>query len=429
MPQPQEKTPEGTELPNPELNPLLNPTLGRHLGRWAQVYFTSPPEKREEAVGELLRELEGQPSTLPDQPAIQPHPSTMGQNLPALGRAEPADALRIVEAVVAGPPTYPCPACGHVHTSPQRFCGMCGAALEPGPISDVVAPAASPHRKSILAPTELAGFSPAHESVHPDDESFSDIRWLREKNLSGESASWRIAPRYAPAIVAVVAIGILFYAQSRPQPGPSQKGQQAAANAPGSTQSTAAKTPAETSAPAAPPANAPVKASERSPGSMATTPASTPPSPAAQSTQAAPAELPNGRGPIAPAPLAANEAPAATRITTSGTARTSPAQPAPPQTASVPNPLNGAAELAMAEDFLSGRTHPRNSEEAAKYLWRAVGKENPSAIVLLSNMYLVGDGVPKSCDQARLLLSAGARKGVPQAADKLRDLLRSGCPK
>jgi TPR repeat protein len=83
----------------------------------------------------------------------------------------------------------------------------------------------------------------------------------------------------------------------------------------------------------------------------------------------------------------------------------------------------------MAEDFLSGRTHPRNSEEAAKYLWRAVGKENPSAILLLSNMYLVGDGVPKSCDQARLLLSAAARKGVPQASDKLRDLLRSGCPK
>jgi TPR repeat protein len=83
----------------------------------------------------------------------------------------------------------------------------------------------------------------------------------------------------------------------------------------------------------------------------------------------------------------------------------------------------------MAEDFLNGRTHPRNTEEAAKYLWRSVGKENPSAILLLSDMYLVGDGVPKSCDQARLLLSAAARKGVPQAADKLRDLLRSGCPK
>jgi hypothetical protein len=428
VPQSQEKTPEGTELPNPELNPLLNPTLGRHLGRWAQVYFTSPPEKREEAVGELLRELQGQPSTLPDQPPIQPHSSASGQDPPALGRAEPVETLRILEAVVAEPPAYQCAACGHVHTSPQRFCGMCGAALEADPISDAVAPAASPHRQPILTPTELAGFSPAHESVH-DDDSLSDIRWLREKSLSGVSASsWRIAPRYAPAIVAVLAIGILFYAQSRPQRGPSQKGQKVATNAQGSPQSTEAKTPAETPTPASSPSNTPAKASERSPGSAATTPASTTLPPAAQSTQAAPAELANNRGPQTPAPPAANQVQAASRVAASGAANASPSQAAP-QTAYALKPLSGAAELAMAEDFLSGRTHPRNSEEAAKYLWRAVGKENPSAILLLSNMYLVGDGVPKSCDQARLLLSAAARKGVPQAADKLRDLLRSGCPK
>jgi hypothetical protein len=428
VPQSQEKTPEpGTELPNPELNPLLNPTLGRHLGRWAQVYFTSPPEKREEAVGELLRELQRQPSTLPDQPAIQPRPSTIGQDLPALSPAEPVETLRIVDAVVAESPAYQCAACGHLHTSAQRYCGMCGAALEAGPIGDPVSPAASPHRKPILAHTELAGFSPTHESVHGDD-SFSNIRWLREKSLSGESASsWHITPRYVPALAAVLAIGILFYAQSRPQPGPSQKGQQAATNAPGSPQSSEAKKPAETPTPASSPSNAPVKSSERSPESGATTQASATPSPAAQSTQAAPAELARNRGPQAPAP--ANEGQATSRIPTSGAANASPSQAAPPQTATVPNPLNGAAELAMAEDFLSGRTHPRNSEEAAKYLWRAVGKENPSAILLLSNMYLVGDGVPKSCDQARLLLSAAARKGVPQAADKLRDLLRSGCPK
>ena len=39
----------GPSLPRPELNPLTNPVLGRNLGRWAQVYFTSPPEKREQA--------------------------------------------------------------------------------------------------------------------------------------------------------------------------------------------------------------------------------------------------------------------------------------------------------------------------------------------------------------------------------------------
>lgn len=37
---------------------MLNPLLGRNMGRWAEVYYTNPPEKREQAVLELLRELE-----------------------------------------------------------------------------------------------------------------------------------------------------------------------------------------------------------------------------------------------------------------------------------------------------------------------------------------------------------------------------------
>src|SRR5271163_3840955 len=56
-------------LPDPELNPLLNPLLAAHMGRWAEVYFTNPPEKRGQAVAELLRELE---STSPPQPAPVP---------------------------------------------------------------------------------------------------------------------------------------------------------------------------------------------------------------------------------------------------------------------------------------------------------------------------------------------------------------------
>src|SRR6476646_4890727 len=49
-----------------ELNPLQNPILGRNLGRWAQVYFTNPPEKREQAVVDLLRELEKGPTVAPN---------------------------------------------------------------------------------------------------------------------------------------------------------------------------------------------------------------------------------------------------------------------------------------------------------------------------------------------------------------------------
>ena len=65
------KLADAGHFPKPELNPLLNPLLEQNLGRWAQVYFTSPPEMREHAVSELLRELKGQPSdaVLPPSPA------------------------------------------------------------------------------------------------------------------------------------------------------------------------------------------------------------------------------------------------------------------------------------------------------------------------------------------------------------------------
>ena len=62
----------------------------------------------------------------------------------------------------------------------------------------------------------------------------------------------------------------------------------------------------------------------------------------------------------------------------------------------------------------------RDSAEAAKLLWKAVRQENTTAAVLLSELYARGDGVPQSCDQARLLLVAAAKRGAPQAAEQLR---------
>ena len=96
MPQPQEKTPDGiTELPNPELNPLLNPMLGRNLGRWAEVYFTSPPEKREEAVGELLRELK--------RPKSSPGPSAPCVGITTITRSVFAACAASLSARKSGP--------------------------------------------------------------------------------------------------------------------------------------------------------------------------------------------------------------------------------------------------------------------------------------------------------------------------------------
>src|SRR5260370_23735532 len=59
-------------LPDPELNPLLNPLLAAHMGRWAEVYFTSPPEKRAQAVSDLIHELK----SAPPKEAASVHPIT-----------------------------------------------------------------------------------------------------------------------------------------------------------------------------------------------------------------------------------------------------------------------------------------------------------------------------------------------------------------
>ena len=89
---------------------------------------------------------------------------------------------------------------------------------------------------------------------------------------------------------------------------------------------------------------------------------------------------------------------------------------------------HGAEELAIAESYLSGtQGKARDSSEAAQWLWKALGKENAAAALLLSDLYVTGDGVPRNCDQARLLLDAAARKGVPGAGERIRDLPKLGC--
>jgi TPR repeat protein len=88
---------------------------------------------------------------------------------------------------------------------------------------------------------------------------------------------------------------------------------------------------------------------------------------------------------------------------------------------------SGALELATAQNYLTGSPGTRNSAEAVQWLWKAVGKRNLEATLTLSDLYLRGDGVPKSCDQARLLLDAAARKGAKAAAERLRNLQASGC--
>ncbi|HZQ93488.1 MAG TPA: zinc ribbon domain-containing protein, partial [Candidatus Sulfotelmatobacter sp.] len=69
------------------------------MGRWAEVYFTSPPENREQAVLDLLRELEA------DKSRREAH---------------------LASELAAQPPLVRCENCGYDNPATNRFCGMCG---------------------------------------------------------------------------------------------------------------------------------------------------------------------------------------------------------------------------------------------------------------------------------------------------------------
>jgi TPR repeat protein len=89
------------------------------------------------------------------------------------------------------------------------------------------------------------------------------------------------------------------------------------------------------------------------------------------------------------------------------------------------NSQYGAEELATAEKYLNGET--QDPQQAASWLWKSVAKQNLTAALLLSDLYVHGEGVAKNCDQARLLLDAAARKGSAAAAVRLRNLPAFGC--
>lgn len=60
-------------------------------------------------------------------------------------------------------------------------------------------------------------------------------------------------------------------------------------------------------------------------------------------------------------------------------------------------------------------------------LWSLVESGDTRAEVLLADHYLRGDGVVRSCGQARVLLEAAVRRANPEAKRKLDELEQNGC--
>ncbi len=405
-------------LPRPELNPLLNPILSDNMGRWAEVYFTSPPERREEAVIELIHELEKEKTTADMHPAGD---TTLGQ--PSRNRHfEP----RIVQEQQSDDRF--CGACGSENPVTHQFCGMCGAKLYP----DSSAPqSAAAGRRDLGAPRILFDQERAGEGVRteesyepaPYDEArdsghapafhapaagSNELSLFQSFRSPESDEEWDYEPppstsyRFYIAAILLIVIGALGYmawrgAQSSqsshevssPPPAPVTESAQPTAPA----QQSNAQQPTTPSEHTAPPKNAPE---------------TTAPTSAPVNTVSSPK---NG----------AVEREVAEKKTPSP----SPAEQAAPQQVSS---SGGVEELAMAERYLNGSAGSgRNSSEAAPLLWKAVAKHNPQATMLLADLYLRGDGVSKNCEQGRVLLDSAARRGIPGAGDRLRNLQAFGC--
>jgi hypothetical protein len=415
LPRETEHPEEPSTLPSPDLNPLLNPLLAQNMGRWAETYFTSPPERREQAVMDLLRELEAENSTRED--GGDTSPSTMPE------RASEPVLVAAPWAAEVEPVLVRCQSCGREMPAAQNYCGLCGVRQErragpPKGVTDL--PDADPQieeprseesaryvsRESLYVPPEHAVYDAA--TTTNELSPFQSGREVNDRDNSAEEISTDAAPsrpyRFYVGIALAMVILALAYMAWRSTQATSESDRVGAPTRPLATTQAA---PPEPTTPnpsklnpsqTATPDQAPLAQEQAAlPSRDAATPASEQAS--AQSNRN----------------LYAKAAPPATPI-----AENKP-QVEPPEG-------KGAEELAIAQGYLSGTNgQERNSSEAAKWLWKSMAKHNANATLLLADLYLKGDGVSKNCDQARVLLDSAARAGVKDAGERLQHLQAFGC--
>ena len=75
----------------------------------------------------------------------------------------------------------------------------------------------------------------------------------------------------------------------------------------------------------------------------------------------------------------------------------------------------------------AGARAGRGRSALARQLWSALSAGDSSAEVPLAQLYLTGDGVPRNCEQARVLLRAASKNGNIEALEQLRKLNKRAC--
>ncbi len=380
-------------LPKPELNPLQNPTLGRNMGRWAQVYFTTPPEQREQAVEELLQELESEEQARSERHASR-EKRARDLRTPRNGRDQ-SQVQNDSELVLV------CPACEQKNPRHWRYCGMCGAPLEP---------ARAQEKKPVPLPAFLRTAEqavPASQAARTDRD---DVEWLREKDLTYAAAGRGRGLKILAVLAFLVVVGALGWMQR--QKLASQRSTQLPPDAlavsekqpePGASAATSKQPEAVPPVTATPADNAPPKAA----------PQETPNAPSPAGVRAVVPEAKTKEEVPTTSPAQAAETgsknPAASEVL--------PALSAAAKTEASSGPDTGQVEYLRGQQYLQRK----NSPEAARWLWKAVTKHNTAALVSLADLYAKGDGVAQNCDQARVLWRAAAAKGNSEAANRLRN--------
>jgi TPR repeat protein len=82
-------------------------------------------------------------------------------------------------------------------------------------------------------------------------------------------------------------------------------------------------------------------------------------------------------------------------------------------------------ETAGAEEMTKAKNASDAAAQAA-WLWKATAKGNPDAPVQLADMYVKGSGVPRSCEQAMVLLKTAAEKANVLARNRLAAMYSTG---
>jgi hypothetical protein len=104
------------------------------------------------------------------------------------------------------------------------------------------------------------------------------------------------------------------------------------------------------------------------------------------------------------------------------------AAPWPPRSNATDPPGLAASAGFSPQPHSSENASQREHSRTPAQLWASVQAGNSKAAVELAELYIQGEGVPRNCAQARVLLLVASEKRNAGAIKRLQDLDKTGCP-